>query len=61
MFDKLLHKGVIAQSADKEYIVPIPSMRDWLVKKYASEKHRAPDPRDRGACKADVEKGPTRR
>ena len=56
MFDKLLHRGVIAQSADGEYIIPIPSMRDWLLTKYASEKQRAPDPRDRVPARLALKK-----
>lgn len=33
----LLHKGVIALTPDGRYAVPIPSMRDWLVKHYGRD------------------------
>ena len=33
LFDKLLHKGVITGTG--RYHIPIPSMRDWLVREYA--------------------------
>ena len=42
MFDEFLHKGVIAKTADGEYIVPIPSMHDWLVERYADRTPELP-------------------
>ena len=36
MFYSLLWKGVIAESPNKKYRVPIPSMHDWLVSNFAS-------------------------
>ena len=38
MFDKLLHRGVVAHNADREYIIPVPLMRTWLVEQYAAKK-----------------------
>ena len=35
MFDLLLLKGVIAKTPDGALHVPIPSMHDWLVRRYA--------------------------
>ena len=31
LFDRLLHKGVIARTPRAAYAVPVPSMRNWLV------------------------------
>ena len=35
VFEVLLHKGVFENTDSGSYAVPIPSMRDWLVKEYA--------------------------
>ena len=41
--ESLVHKGVIAHTSDGNYIVPVPSMHDWLVRRYAeSERIRFP-------------------
>ena len=34
-FQLLLHKGVLAEFPNKRYSVPVPSMIDWLVRKFA--------------------------
>ena len=36
-FDTLLYKGVIARTRYFDYCVPIPSMQDWLVDRYAEQ------------------------
>ena len=36
VFNKLLHKGVVSETSDGDYMVPIPSMHRWLVHRYAS-------------------------
>ena len=33
--DELMQKGVIAENPDRELIVPVPSMHDWMVRKFA--------------------------
>ena len=33
--DELLHKGIVTENRDGDYIVPIPSMHDWLVDRYS--------------------------
>ena len=35
MFDLLLYRGLLAEDPDGHYLVPIPSMRDWLVQNYS--------------------------
>ena len=34
--ESLVHKGVVARTLDGDYIIPVPSMHDWLVEKYAA-------------------------
>lgn len=36
-FDTLLHKGMIAKTPNGKYTVPIPSMRDWLIKQFGHD------------------------
>ena len=40
MFNLLLHRGVIAETAEGYFQVPIPSMHDWLVHRYAGDEKR---------------------
>ena len=35
-FDHLLYKGMVAETPRGGYIVPIPSMQDWLIREYAT-------------------------
>ena len=47
-FNTLLYKGVIAETPSGLYHVPIPSMHDWLVTQYATEKEPARPPLTHG-------------
>ena len=37
VFDGLVRKGVVAETPDGRYRIPVPSMRRWLVDKYAGQ------------------------
>ena len=37
VLDRLLHKGIIAMTATGDFVIPIPSMRDWLVDQYGRD------------------------
>ena len=43
MFEEsLVHKGIIAETPDGGYIVPVPSMHDWLVDRFAQPSSSRP-------------------
>ena len=41
-FDDLLHKGVIAETSNRDLIVPVPSMHDWIVHNFANTTQSLP-------------------
>ena len=52
--DALRRKGIIAENPDKDCIIPVPSMRDWLV-------NRHPKPKQIPATRTRSAQGPEER